>query len=295
MNSNDCDQCSDSSCAAKTKLQGESEEMYAERMQIGRKMCNIKHKIVVLSGKGGVGKSTIAVNTAFALAMDGKRVGLMDIDIHGPSVPTMLGVSRDNLIVENNIIQPLEIGLMKIISVGFFLPDPDEPVIWRGPMKIGVIKQFLKDVDWGELDYLIIDAPPGTGDEPLTVCQLIDDLDGAVIVTTPQEVALTAVRKSVNFCHQANVPILGVVENMSGLVCAQCGNVTDLFKPGGGREMAKEMNIPFLGTIPLEPEINRLADQGKTFVKQLEKTATAEAFKKIIEPIRGLAKIEVRQ
>lgn len=290
MTQNDCEQCKDESCSAKTKLQDETDEMYRERMQIQNRMCRIKHKIMVMSGKGGVGKSTVAVNTAFALAMEGKTVGLLDIDIHGPSVPTMLGVSRDHLAVENDIIYPMEIGSLKIVSVGFFLPDPSEPLIWRGPMKLGVIKQFLKDVEWGELDYLIIDAPPGTGDEPLTICQLVSDMDGAVIVTTPQEVALTAVRKSVNFCKQAKLPVIGVVENMSGLVCENCSHVTPLFQSGGGQKMAEEMKVPFLGTLPIDPAIGQYADQGKAFIKQLETSETGVAFKNIIKPVIELDK-----
>ncbi|HPS03424.1 MAG TPA: Mrp/NBP35 family ATP-binding protein, partial [Candidatus Sumerlaeota bacterium] len=228
-----CDSCGDTSCSASRREHGESEEEFEDRRKLESRLCRIRHKVVVLSGKGGVGKSTVAVNIATALMMEGKRVGLLDVDIHGPSVPTMLGLEGQTIIGSDDGLLPIEIGNLKVMSLGFLLQDPDDAVIWRGPMKMGVIKQFLKDVAWGDLDYLIIDSPPGTGDEPLSVCQLIGSLDGAVVVTTPQRVASVDVRKSIMFCRQLDVTVLGVVENMSGFVCPKCGEVTQILPAGG--------------------------------------------------------------
>ncbi len=227
-------------------------------------MAKIKHKIIVMSGKGGVGKSTVAVNLAVALAEKKFKTGLLDIDVHGPSVPKLLGI-EDQMAAGTGekSIMPVEYNeYLKVMSVGFLMPDRDQAVIWRGPLKYGVIKQFLTDVLWGELDYLIIDSPPGTGDEPLSVCQLIENPDGAVIVTTPQDVALVDVRKSVTFCWQLKMPVIGVVENMSGFVCPHCGEVTDIFKSGGGKSMAENMNVPFLGSIPIESQVVQSGDGG---------------------------------
>ncbi|MFA5757351.1 MAG: Mrp/NBP35 family ATP-binding protein, partial [Smithellaceae bacterium] len=214
-----CDSCGEESCSAKKQGKNENQEEYADRRRLQARLCRIQHKIVVLSGKGGVGKSTVAVNLATALALHGLRVGLLDVDIHGPSVPTMLGLEGESLKGNPGELFPVEFGGLKVMSLGFLLQNPDDAVIWRGPMKMGVIKQFLTDVNWGDLDYLIIDAPPGTGDEPLSLCQLIQPLTGAVIVTTPQKIAAIDVRKSISFCRRVNVPVLGVVENMSGFVC----------------------------------------------------------------------------
>ncbi len=227
-------------------------------------MAKIKHKIIVMSGKGGVGKSTVATNLAVALAEKKFKTGLLDIDVHGPSVPKLLGV-EDQMAAgsgDKSIIPVKYNDYLSIMSVGFLMQDRDQAVIWRGPLKYGVIKQFLTDVLWGELDYLIVDSPPGTGDEPLSICQLIENPDGAVIVTTPQDVALVDVRKSVTFCRQLKMPVLGVVENMSGFVCPHCGQMTDIFKTGGGKSMAHDMGVPFLGSIPLEPRIVESGDDG---------------------------------
>lgn len=251
-------------------------------------MSLIRHKIIVLSGKGGVGKSTVAVNLAVSLALAGKKTGLLDVDIHGPSVPKMLQLDAANVQASDGAIQPAETAGLKVMSIGFLLQDRDDAVIWRGPMKMGVIKQFLKDVNWGELDYLVIDSPPGTGDEPLSVCQLIKDADGGVIVTTPQDVATADVRKSIKFCNHLKLPVLGVVENMSGFVCPKCGEVTDIFKSGGGQKMAEDMNVPFLGRVPIDPAIGEACDSGKPFVSNYSKTETAHAFEKIIAPLLTL-------
>ena len=230
----DCKSCDSVNCSAKTQKNDENSEEFLERQALSRRMCNIKHKILVLSGKGGVGKSTVAANLAVALSKSGNKVGLLDVDIHGPSIPTMFGL-QDAAITPGkteNSITPIQISEnLKTMSIGFLLADKNDALIWRGPMKNSVIKQFLKDVEWGELDYLIADLPPGTGDEPLSLCQLIDDVDGAVVVTTPQEVALADVRKSINFCKKLKISVLGVIENMSGFVCPECGEIICVHKP----------------------------------------------------------------
>ena len=260
-----CSSCTSTTCSAKNRQENEESEEFLERQALAQRMCSIKHKIPVLSGKGGVGKSTVSVHLAAALSRSGKNVGILDADIHGPSIPGMLGVA-DALIspgADPDIISPVHVSENLVaMSIGFLLADSDDALIWRGPMKYGVIKQFIKDVDWGELDYLIIDLPPGTGDEPLSICQMIDSLDGAVVVTTPQEVALADVRKSVNFCRKLELPVLGVVENMSGFVCPSCGETTDIFKRGGAEQMCRDMNIPFAGRIPLTAEMVTAGDNG---------------------------------
>lgn len=270
------------------KSEGNIED-FLEKTKLDDRMRLIKHKIIVLSGKGGVGKSTVAANMAVSLALAGKKVGLLDVDIHGPSIPKMLRLDGAKPEIREQAISPIEKAGMKVMSIGFLLRNRDSAVIWRGPMKMGVIKQFLKDVDWGELDYLIIDSPPGTGDEPLSVCQLLENADGAVIVTTPQDVATADVRKSITFCRQLNVPVLGVVENMSGFACPKCGEVTDIFMTGGGERMANEMNIPFLGRIPIDPAIGRSCDDGTPFVYHYSRTETAKAFERVIGPILALS------
>ena len=285
-----CDTCGDTSCPASKQKSGESKEEYADRRKLMERLCRIKHKIVVLSGKGGVGKSTVAVNLATSLMLSGLSVGLLDVDIHGPSVPTMLGLERETLRSSDDGLLPVQLGNMKIMSLGFLLQNQDDAVIWRGPMKMGVIKQFLTDVDWGDLDYLIVDAPPGTGDEPLSLCQLIQPLDGAVIVTTPQKVAAVDVRKSVSFCHRVNVPVLGVVENMSGFLCPKCGELTQIFPTGGGKKIAEDMKVPYLGAIPVDPAIAQSGDSGQVFIHHFASSSTAKIMQDIINKIVDLIK-----
>lgn len=280
-----CDSCSDTNCSSKNQKKGESKEEYADRQKLQVRLCRIQHKIIVLSGKGGVGKSTVAVNLATTLMLAGHRVGLLDVDIHGPSVPTMLGLENETLQGSEGSLLPVELGNMKIMSLGFLLRNPDDAVIWRGPMKMGVIKQFLTDVEWGDLDYLIVDAPPGTGDEPLSLCQLIEPLDGAVIVTTPQRVAAVDVRKSISFCRQVHVPVLGVVENMSGFVCPKCGEITQIFPAGGGKKIAADMKVPFLGAIPMDPVIAQSGDAGQAFIHHFAASATAKIMQGILDQI----------
>ncbi len=280
-----CDTCSDSSCTAKTKKKEETPEEYADRRKLQATLCRIQKKIVVLSGKSGVGKSTVAVNLATALALNGLHVGLLDVDIHGPSVPTMLGLENETLKGGPDGLFPVEFGGLKVVSLGFLLQNPDDAIIWRGPMKMGVIKQFLTDVYWGDLDYLIVDAPPGTGDEPLSLCQLIQPLDGAIIVTTPQKVAAVDVRKSISFCKRLSVPVLGVIENMSGFACPKCGEITQILPSGGGKKIATDMTVPYLGSIPMDPAIAQSGDSGKVFVYHFSKTTTGKIMQEIINRI----------
>jgi len=282
-----CDTCEETDCSASKRKKDESEEEFEDRRKLQSRLCRIRHKVIVLSGKGGVGKSTVAVNLATALMLSGKRVGLLDVDIHGPSVPTMLGLERETVHGSEEGLLPIDIGGLKVMSLGFLLRNQDDAVIWRGPMKMGVIKQFLKDVAWGDLDYLIIDSPPGTGDEPLSVCQLIGTLDGAVIVTTPQKVAAVDVRKSITFCWQLHVPVLGVVENMSGFVCPKCGEITQVFLSGGGKRIAKDMNVPFLGSIPMDPKIAEACDSGRATFGQDPASPMTRAMNEIITRIAG--------
>jgi len=263
--------------------ENKQKQMQSEQEQIRKRVKQIKHQILVLSGKGGVGKSTVAVNLAVSLALAGRKVGLLDIDIHGPSVPKILNLERKTVQAAGNTILPVEANEnLKVISIGFLLRSSNDAVIWRGPMKYRMIKQFLKDVDWGSLDFLIVDSPPGTGDEPLSVVQLLENADGAIIVTTPQEVALSDVRKCITFCGQLNLPVLGVLENMSGFVCPKCGEKTDIFKSGGGEQMASQMSVPFLGRIPIEPQIVQACDAGKPFLYHYKQSQTAKAFEKIL-------------
>src|SRR5674536_72132 len=205
----------------------------------------IKRKIMIMSGKGGVGKSTIAANLAIGLALHGYRVGLLDYDIHGPTIPTIFGLESKRPEVDEEGILPIEVlPNLSLMSIGFLLENKDSPIIWRGPLKMGAIKQFLEEVKWGELDFLIIDLPPGTGDEPLSVAQLIPNCDGSVLVTTPQDVALISVRKSIKFSEKLNVPVIGIVDNMHGLICPHCDKYMEVFGTGGVEKAAKDFNIP---------------------------------------------------
>ncbi|NLZ64388.1 MAG: Mrp/NBP35 family ATP-binding protein [Lentisphaerae bacterium] len=275
--------CSNGSSCSSCEHQKDSAEC-----QLKATLSQIKHKIVVMSGKGGVGKSTVAVNLALALALEGKSVGLLDVDIHGPSIPKMLQLEGVTLYTSNGQLLPASLGALKVMSIGFMLQSADHAVIWRGPMKIGVIKQFLTEVCWGALDYLIIDSPPGTGDEPLSVCQLIPDAAGAIIVTTPQAVSEADVSKSVNFCQQLNFKILGLVENMSGFICPKCGELTEIFSSGAGASLSGKYNLPLLGKIPIDPVVCRGGDDGEPFIHHYANSASAKAFASVIQPILAL-------
>lgn len=245
----------------------------------------IKHKIVIISGKGGVGKSTVAANLAYSFAQKAEvRVGLLDVDIHGPNIPKMLGLEEKRLNMVGERIQPVSLlPNLLVVSMAFLLPDADSPVIWRGPLKMKAIRQFLEDTDWGRLDYLVIDLPPGTGDEPLSIGQLIRGIDGAIVVTTPQEVSLLDSRKAVNFARKLGMPIMGILENMSSLVCPHCGKRIDLFKVGGGERAALELGVPFLGRIPIEPKIVESGDSGQPFVELYEDSEAAKAFAEVVK------------
>lgn len=267
------------------------EERRKRKEKIERNLDNIDHTIVVMSGKGGVGKSTVATNLAAELAIQGFEVGLLDCDMHGPSIPKMVGISYSERPSESDsYIEPIttDFGL-KIMSLGSLLPDEDSPVVWRGPLKMKTIQQFLGDVDWGNLDYLIFDLPPGTGDEPLSIAQLIPNSDGAVIVSTPQEVALQTIRRSVNFAEEVNLPVLGLVENMSGFVCPNCGEKVDIFRSGGGENLSEELEVPFLGRIPLDPEVVESGEKGKPIVLE-ENSKAAKAFKDIVTEMKNSLK-----
>ena len=266
---------------------GEFQE-FLEQEELKDRMGKIKHKILVMSGKGGVGKSTVATNLAVSLSKTGKAVGLLDVDFHGPSIPTLLKLQGKPVYQSEEGLIPVEFMGIKVMSVGFLLKDQDEAVIWRGPMKIGFLKQLLKDVIWGDLDYLVIDFPPGTGDEPLSIAQMMPECDGAVIVTTPQNLSLNDVKKSINFCRRIKIPVLGVIENMSGLVCPHCQTMIDLFKKGGGEEMATKMGVPFLGRIPIDPSIVEASDLGEPYVSRHGDSEGAAAFARIVQHLIDL-------
>ena len=239
-------------------------ERQEQDRRIAEQLSRIKHMFLIMSGKGGVGKSTVAAYLALLLGSKGNTVGLMDVDLHGPSIPHLLNI-RGGLDMQEleRVVRPFAYSEnLRVVSLEMLLGDRDTAVIWRGPLKISAIRQFVSDIEWGDLDFLIADSPPGTGDEPLTVAQTIPDAD-ALIVTTPQEISLADVRKSINFCRQVNMKILGLVENMSGLVCPHCGEKIDLFGSGGGERTAREMGIPFLGAIPADPRMVELGDQGE--------------------------------
>jgi Mrp family chromosome partitioning ATPase len=289
-----CSNCPVQTCSAKERRQSETQEQFRQRQALQERLCRIKHKILVVSGKGGVGKTTVAVNLAVALSLKERKVGLLDIDIHGPDVPKMLGVEGRKVTGASssaNSVQPTTLNPyrysenLEVMSISFLLRDADSAVIWRGPLKSAIVRQFLKDVEWGELDYLIIDAPPGTGDEILSICQLLERPDGAVVVTTPQEVSVLDVRKSIDFLRRLNVPVLGVVENMSGLTCPHCGKKIDIFKSGGGEKLAGETNIPFLGRIPADPAVVEGSDSGYPIVVSKPDSSAAKQFVEIADKI----------
>jgi len=256
-----------------------------ERAKVAKALLKIKNRVLVFSGKGGVGKSTVSANLALGLGFKGKKVGLLDVDIHGPNLAKMLGVEDKKLDVSADGIRAVEVNEhLKLVSMSFLLSDPNLPVIWRGPMKMKAIQQFLGDVDWGELDWLVIDSPPGTGDEPLSVAQLIPAAS-AIVVTTPQEVSLMDSRKAVAFARRLELKVLGIIENMSGMICPHCGKKITLFKEGGGEKAADDLGLPFLGRIPFDPKIVALGDEGKSFVDTHPDSEASIAFMKVIEKI----------
>ncbi len=251
----------------------------AQDEELNRSLDKIKFKFMVMSGKGGVGKSSVSVNLAMALAGKGKKVGIMDVDIHGPDIPRMLGVGREMLgINENRKLLPLQYSEnLSAVSIESLNPGKDDAIIWRGPVKHSAIRQFVADVEWGDLDFLIIDSPPGTGDEPLSVVQTISGAQ-ALIVTQPQEVALADVRKSINFCKTVKMPVFGLIENMSGFVCPHCGKDIDMYGSGGGEKTAADFQIPFLGKIPFDPRMVVCSDEGKSYQEQYQDSPVSAAF-----------------
>ncbi len=267
-----------------TKQEKELDDLFLQE-----RLSRINRTLMVLSGKGGVGKSTVAVNVALSLAAQGQRVGLLDVDIHGPSIPKMLGLNGQKVGVKDNEIIPIEcFGKIHVVSMGLLLEHDDQPVVWRGPLKYNVIKEFLQHVMWGNLDYLVIDAPPGTGDEPLSVGQLIKERASAIIVTTPQQVATIDVAKCITFCKQLDLPVAGIVENMSGFICPHCGKEVDIFMKGGGKELAERMNVPFLGAVPLDPDIVRSGEKGIPYVLSYGTSETAKRFDEIVDKITAV-------
>lgn len=283
---NSCDGCSQSGqCSAQADGSGcPGAETPEQKLQ--NNISGIKSKYLVLSGKGGVGKSTVAVNMAMAFANEGKKVGLLDIDIHGPSIPGMMGMKGERLHQDEWGIFPVRWGPISVVSAGFLLKSDKDAIIWRGAMKHSVIQQFLSDVQWGDLDVLIVDSPPGTGDEPLSVAQLLGNVTGAVIVTTPQEVAVADVRRCITFCRQLSIPVTGIVENMSGFVCPHCNETVDIFKTGGGENLALETNTTFLGRIPIDPDFVHLSDEGRPFLHNNKVESPAKhAFESMIKHI----------
>ena len=289
MGTEKCDETSSCQSCDQTNKCSQDEKEAHEQQRLEATMAQVQHKFMVLSGKGGVGKSSVAVNLAATLVQEGYQVGILDADIHGPNIPKMTGVEEKRLVGSQDGLMPIptESGV-KVMSIAFMIRNKDDAVIWRGPLKHSIIKQFLGDVFWGALDYLIIDLPPGTGDEALSTAHLIKNVDGAIIVTTPQDVALLDSRKSVTFCRQLNIPLVGIIENMSGLLCPHCEKQIDLFKVGGGEKAAREMKVPFLGRIPLEPGIVLSTDNGVPFVTDNGDSKVAEVFRLISQEWRQL-------
>lgn len=254
-------------------------------LMIQSSLEKIKHKLMIMSGKGGVGKSSIAANIAVALSNRGLKVGLMDVDFHGPSIGSIMGLSGFLDVVDGNFAQPKAFSLnLKVVSMASLLQDENQAIIWRGPAKIGAIRQFIADVKWDNLDYLIIDSPPGTGDEPLTVAQTIP-IAKAIIVTTPQEISLADVRKSINFCKHVNMEVLGLIENMGTFICPHCGEPVDLFKKDGGKATAERMSVPFLGTIPFYQDMVRACDEGRPVMSNKGDSQFHKAFEEIMHKI----------
>ena len=256
--------------------------------QIKQRMSKIKHKIAIISGKGGVGKSLVTVNLATGLARNGRKgkIAILDADLTGPCIPKMLGLKGRRLDLGPAGIQPsLGPEDIKVVSMDFLLPSDDAPVIWRGPLKMGAIRQFLEEVAWGDMEYLLVDLPPGTGDESLSILQLLPEMDGVIIVTIPSEVSQAVVKKAVTFARKMNVPILGIVENMSGMPCPHCGEIIEVFSRGGGAKVSKEMDVELLGSIPLDPQVAADSDEGIPFIVKHPDSPAAKAFTQIIKKI----------
>ncbi len=288
--------CNSQSCDSSSSCGSQDAAMAQQDMAINSSLGKIKHKILVMSGKGGVGKSTVSVNLALGLARKGYKVGLMDVDLHGPDICRMLNLTQklhDEEIEKNGLLPPMIYNdNLKVISLEYMMENRDDAIIWRGPLKIQAIRQFIADLDWGELDYLIIDAPPGTGDEPLTVAQTIKDSE-ALVVTTPQEVSLADVRKSLNFCQHVKMEVVGMVENMSGFVCPHCGKTIEIFKTGGGEKTAADYKVRFLGRVPIDPKVVEAGDSGKPYLSSDEDTPATRAFAEVVNNVEDALKNKV--
>lgn len=279
--------------AKKTPVPPMLQELYKK---IEEKMSKVKYKIAVMSGKGGVGKTTVSANLAFSLAMKNYHVGLLDADIYGPDVPIALGIKERFPMVVNGAVIPFKSHLgVRAMSIQFLLEDEDTPVIWRGPLVTKAIQQFLSDVAWGELDFLIIDLPPGTGDEALTVMQNIPKLTGVIIVVTPQKIALHDAKKAVKMAQMVGVPVLGIIENMRGFRCPHCGEITYIFGKGGGEKAARELNVPFLGDLPLDPRVVNLTDEGKPFITNTEEDISRKFMQIVDNLLNVIANLEKKE
>ncbi len=281
MTQSKCESCDQrSSCKVKDEDGLKRDKCAVERMN------RIKHKIIIASGKGGVGKSTVSVNLAKALKLMGYTVGLLDADITGPNIPNLLGIEDQRMMPGPSGIEPGDADGIKVTSMALLLSSRDSAVVWRGPKKMAAIKQFIQGVNWGDLDFLLVDLPPGTSDEPLSVIQLIPDINGVIVVTTPQEVSLLDSRKAVNMIMTMGIPVLGIVENMSGLCCPHCGETINIFSTGGGKKTADELSVPFLGAIPIDPDVSALGDCGLTFVEMESKAGLC--FREIVNKVLGM-------
>jgi len=288
-NNDSCDSGDCGSCGSASHCSSAKAEQELKDIRLKNRLEKIKNRVVVLSGKGGVGKSMVALKLATLLAAQGKSVGLLDIDIHGPSVPTLLGLEGKPLQIDpkSESMLPVDYMGLKVISIGFLLRNQDDAIIWRGPLKMGVIRQFIQDVEWGELDYLIIDAPPGTGDEPLTLAQLMPGAH-ALVVTTPQKVATADVRKSINFCSKVDLNIIGVVENMSGLTCPDCNRLIEIYPGGQAAKMCEEMNVPLLARLPINPELAQASDDGVAYKYIYDHQNPADPFNAVLDKVMAL-------
>jgi len=291
MEKDKCDEKTNCQSCEKSDACSQEEKDAHDQKVLAQRMSSIQYKFMVISGKGGVGKSSVATNLAVTLAQEGYQVGLMDADIHGPNIPKMLGIedAKPGATVDG-LLPITAVQGLKVISIALFLGSRDDAVIWRGPLKHSLIKQFLGEVHWGNLDYLLIDLPPGTGDEALSVAHLLKKVDGALVVTTPQDVALLDSRKAVTFARQLKIPNIAIVENMSGFRCPHCQKTIDLFKKGGGEKAARELLIPFLGSVPIDPEMVSCGDTGVPLVTMQGHDEVVQAFKRISERWRQLLK-----
>ena len=272
----------------KVNINQDAEKKIREEKQLQENIGRIKHKLIVISGKGGVGKSTVSVNIAYGLALAGKKVGILDIDIHGPSTAKMLGIEGRRLGFSKQSKRPMPIKVQEnlyAMTIATLLQSADDPVIWRGPLKMGVIKQFLQDIEWPELDYLILDSPPGTGDEPLSIIQILKNVDGSLIVSTPQDVAFLDARKTIRFSQKMSVPVLGIIENMSGFTCPHCGEKVEIFPGKGAAKAALDFHVDILGNIPIDVNIVKTSDSGKPYIKDFSHFSGAKEMENIVQKI----------